>query len=364
MLGLQLATVIFHGISEARPRKTRVSKLRSFLHSEKHEEAKRIPQKTLWNYPTANCSLGEISHRRTLNSQFTSAAHRRPTVMGEDGRICKQISNWFGIISIRFNISLSSLPLLGRGSWAENFSNLIGILSWGSGGAQFVHKQIFCVELTAFLSSNICAEEGKNLFLFCNGKRIMFSNRILTQRDMCLKWKKNISQRKTSLLFIIEHSCVECEPSFGTHRAQHREDVRRFGNTTTKHNILSPIPHYSIVVCATDDSLPLTVVDTFFHTEWKMWTLMITIMRPKPEDSHSCQVIAIDCVWFSTSHFTSSSYKRSPGAVTLCCCVWASRAMRRKANGKTWRTFQLIGESRHDKWFGSLTDAIQRWENR
>lgn len=107
-LGLQLATVIFHGISEARPRKTRVSKLRSFLHSEYTKKKNNSAIKTLRNYPTANCSLGEISHRRTLNSQFTSAAHRRPTVMGEDGRICKQISNWFGIISIRFNISLFS----------------------------------------------------------------------------------------------------------------------------------------------------------------------------------------------------------------------------------------------------------------
>lgn len=149
----------------------------------------------------------------------------------------------------------------------------------------------------------------------------MFSNRILTQRDMCLKWKKNISQRKTSLLFNIRVSSVSPPLELTEHSTEKTCGVL---GTQQQNTIFSPIPHYSIVVYATDDSLPLTVVDTFFHTEWKMWTLMITIMRPKPEDSHSCQVIAIDCVWFPTSHFTSSCTKRSPGAVT--CVVFELRA--------------------------------------
>lgn len=168
-LGLQLATVIFHGISEARPRKTRVSKLRSFLHSEKHEEANRIPQKhseiiqlqiaVSVRFPIAELSILS-SHQQHIDVQLSWVR------MG--GSVNKFPTD---LELFRFDLtSLSSLPLLGRGSWAENFSNLIGILSWGSGGALLVHKQIFCVELTAFLSSNICAEEGKISFSFAMGK--------------------------------------------------------------------------------------------------------------------------------------------------------------------------------------------------
>lgn len=97
-------------LSEAKPRHIEV------------EECQKIYIISQRMQPSWNCNFP--SHNNKLFSsliclEFTSAASTTSNCLiqeREKGRIrYKQISNWFGIISIRFNIS----PWTWKGSWAE-----------------------------------------------------------------------------------------------------------------------------------------------------------------------------------------------------------------------------------------------------